>query len=91
MLYRLIRPAIFALDPERAHRLTIAALKWKPAGMPPAPGPLAIDVAGLRFPNPVGLAAGFDKDGEVPDAGRGNHTQVCRDGCLVCTGAGSDY
>lgn len=68
MLYRLIRPAIFALDPERAHRLTIAALKWKPAGTPPAPGPLAIDVAGLRFPNPVGLAAGFDKDGEVPDA-----------------------
>lgn len=68
MLYRLLRPAIFTLDPERAHRLAIAALTWKPAGAPPEAGPLAIDVAGLRFPNPVGLAAGFDKDGEVPDA-----------------------
>ncbi|MFC3101027.1 quinone-dependent dihydroorotate dehydrogenase [Altererythrobacter lauratis] len=70
MLYRLIRPAIFALDAERAHRLTVAALKlWAPdAPASPAMGPLATTVAGLRFPNPVGMAAGFDKDGEVPDA-----------------------
>ncbi|MFC3096538.1 quinone-dependent dihydroorotate dehydrogenase [Alteraurantiacibacter palmitatis] len=70
MLYRLIRPAIFALDAERAHRLTVAALKiWAPdAPASPAAGPLATTVAGLRFPNPVGMAAGFDKDGEVPDA-----------------------
>lgn len=68
MLFDLLRPAIFALDPERAHGLTVAALKAKPAGPKPVPGALACDVAGLTFPNPVGLAAGFDKNGEVPDA-----------------------
>jgi dihydroorotate dehydrogenase len=68
MLYRLAAPALFALDPERAHRLTIAALKAAP-GMPPCqPGPLATEVGGLTFPNPVGLAAGFDKDAQVADA-----------------------
>jgi dihydroorotate dehydrogenase len=65
-LYPLLRPLAFALDAERAHRLTIAALKIVPAGAPPEPDPrLSIRVAGLEFPNPVGLAAGFDKDGEV--------------------------
>ena len=68
MLYRVLRPAIFALDPERAHRLTIAALGAMPPRAPAAPGPLATTVAGLRFPNPLGLAAGFDKDGEAADA-----------------------
>ena len=67
-LYPLLRPLVFALDAERAHRLTIRALKAMPAGLPPATDPmLAIEVAGLDFPNPVGLAAGFDKDGEVFD------------------------
>jgi dihydroorotate dehydrogenase len=65
-LYPLLRPAIFALDAERAHRLTIAALKLKPAGGASIADPvLATRVAGLDFPNPVGLAAGFDKDAEV--------------------------
>jgi dihydroorotate dehydrogenase len=68
MLYRLLRPALFALDAERAHGLALAALKWRGAGSPPEPGPLAIEIAGLQFPNPLGMAAGFDKDGEVPDA-----------------------
>ncbi|MDA7787636.1 quinone-dependent dihydroorotate dehydrogenase [Sphingomonadaceae bacterium] len=68
MIFPLLRPAIHALDPERAHRLTIAALKLKPAGSRPRPGPLSIKLAGLEFPNPVGIAAGFDKDAEVPDA-----------------------
>ena len=68
MLFRLARPALFALDPETAHRTTIAALKVAPQMRPPRPGPLATEVAGLRFPNPVGMAAGFDKDGEAPDA-----------------------
>jgi dihydroorotate dehydrogenase len=67
MLYRLATPALFALDPERAHRMTIAGLKLLPTLPPPAPGPLATTVAGIAFANPVGLAAGFDKDGEVPD------------------------
>src|SRR3954452_7835473 len=65
-LYPLLRPLIFAVDAERAHRLTVAALKLLPAGVPPAPDPvLAINVAGLPFPNPIGLAAGFDKDAEL--------------------------
>jgi dihydroorotate dehydrogenase len=65
-LYPLVRPLAFALDAERAHRLTIGALKLLPAGLPAGPDPmLAVTVAGLDFPNPVGLAAGFDKDAEV--------------------------
>lgn len=70
MLYRLAAPALFALDPETAHRLTIAALRFAPIrALPPArSGPLTTRVAGIDFPNPVGLAAGFDKDARVPDA-----------------------
>ncbi len=68
MLFSILRPALFTLDPETAHRLTIAGLKKSPLKSPPAAGPLAVDVAGIAFPNPLGMAAGFDKDGEVPDA-----------------------
>jgi len=68
MLYRLAAPALFLIDPERAHRLTIGTLKAAPALPPPTAGSLATEIAGLTFPNPVGLAAGFDKDAEVPDA-----------------------
>ena len=68
MLYPLIRPLLFGLDPERAHHLSIAGLRWLPGGAPPVAGPLATTVAGIAFPNPVGLAAGFDKDAEVTDA-----------------------
>lgn len=67
MLYRLARPALFALDPEAAHRLTIAALRVAPRAGPAGQGALATEIAGIRFPNPVGLAAGFDKNAEVPD------------------------
>lgn len=54
-------------DPERAHGLALAALR---SGLLPAPGPvtsprLATDLAGLALPNPVGLAAGFDKNAEA--------------------------
>ncbi|MFO1255062.1 MAG: quinone-dependent dihydroorotate dehydrogenase [Sphingomonadaceae bacterium] len=68
MIYSLLRPALFLLDPEQAHGLSLAALKLMPGGGGPAQGPLATEVAGLAFPNPLGMAAGFDKDGEVPDA-----------------------
>ena len=72
MIFQLLKPAIFALDPERAHRMTIEALKVTPklvAAKKARPsGKLTTTVAGLTFPNPVGIAAGFDKDGEVPDA-----------------------
>jgi len=66
-LYSLIRPLAFAFDAETAHRMTIAALKILPSGRTPAfPRSLQTKVAGLTFPSPVGLAAGFDKDAEVP-------------------------
>ncbi|MGV3769860.1 MAG: quinone-dependent dihydroorotate dehydrogenase [Sphingobium phenoxybenzoativorans] len=66
MVYPFFRPLLFLLDAERAHRLTIAALRAMPAGnRGPADPVLASHVAGIDFPNPVGLAAGFDKDGEV--------------------------
>ena len=66
-LYPLIRPFAFALDAERAHRMTIAALKLMPAHRPPdLPASLKTRLAGIDFPTPVGLAAGFDKDAEVP-------------------------
>ena len=68
-LYSLLRPLAFALDAETAHRATIAALSVAPAlPLPRFDAALASTVAGLRFASPVGLAAGFDKDGEVPDA-----------------------
>ena len=68
-MYRLLRPLIFTLDAETAHRATIVALKLLPVRAPPAfPPSLRVRVAGIDFPSPVGLAAGFDKDGEVPDA-----------------------
>lgn len=67
MLFDLARPALFALDPETAHRLTLAALKVAPLVAEKDRTALEIEVAGIRFPNPLGMAAGFDKDGEVPD------------------------
>jgi dihydroorotate dehydrogenase len=67
--YKLLRPLVQALDAETAHRLTIGALRLLPNRAAPAfPASLASKVAGLNFPSPVGLAAGFDKDGQVPDA-----------------------
>src|SRR4051812_49635605 len=57
------------LDAEDAHRLAIQGLKLLPAVKPrPDDGKLAVRAFGLNFPNPVGMAAGFDKNGEVPDA-----------------------
>jgi dihydroorotate dehydrogenase len=68
MIFRLARPLLFGLDPELAHRATISALRWLPDLSPRFDTRLAVNVAGLSFPSPVGLAAGFDKDAEVPDA-----------------------
>lgn len=69
-LTRLARPLLLALDPERAHELTLRALEL---GVYPrcASGPsagIATSVLGLEFPNPIGVAAGFDKDARVADA-----------------------
>ena len=66
---RLARPLLHALDPEDAHSLTIKMLACAP--LPRAAGDdkrLAVRAFGLNFPNPIGMAAGFDKNAEVPDA-----------------------
>ncbi|EMD83558.1 quinone-dependent dihydroorotate dehydrogenase [Pacificimonas flava] len=69
MFFPLMRPLLFRLDAERVHGMTVAALKRAPTGPVPASDPvLRSDVAGLTFANPVGLAAGFDKNAEVPAA-----------------------
>jgi dihydroorotate dehydrogenase len=66
-LYPLLRPLVMALDAEAAHRLAIWALKRRRPREPAPDDPiLATRVFGLDFPNPVGIAAGFDKHGEVP-------------------------
>ncbi len=69
-LFNIVGPMIRMLDAEKAHGAAIAALK---NGLIPAPSTyqhddLKINLAGLNFPNPVGLAPGFDKNAEVPDA-----------------------
>ncbi len=68
-LDRLARPLLHALDPEDAHGLAIRMLKFAPLPLAPRDDPrLALRVFGLNFPNPIGMAAGFDKNAEVPDA-----------------------
>ena len=65
----LAMPLLLRLPPETAHRATIAALKFAPI-LPKAQASarLAVSAFGLAFPNPVGMAAGFDKSAEVPTA-----------------------
>ena len=63
------RPLLRLLDPEDAHRLAIQALKFPPYVKLVRNDPrLAVRAFGLNFPNPIGMAAGFDKHAEVPDA-----------------------
>jgi dihydroorotate dehydrogenase len=67
-LFSLAKPALHALDAETAHQLTIRGLSLMPVMPAPVDDPrLSIEVFGRTFPNPVGLAAGFDKQCEVPD------------------------
>ncbi|MDX1437407.1 MAG: quinone-dependent dihydroorotate dehydrogenase [Anaerolineales bacterium] len=71
-MYPLIRPLLFRLDPERAHHLTLRLLRFVGAVRPlraavrimyASPRAEPVEAFGLRFSNPVGLAAGYDKDG----------------------------
>jgi len=67
MLASSFAPLLRRLDPEQAHRIGLAALRCGLAGADRAaddPG-LSVQTLGLRFPNPIGLAAGFDKDAEA--------------------------
>jgi dihydroorotate dehydrogenase len=69
LLEAFVRPLLRLLDAEDAHRLAIRALKSPPYVKLVADDPrLAVRAFGLNFPNPVGMAAGFDKHAEVPDA-----------------------
>jgi dihydroorotate dehydrogenase len=73
MSYALLRPALFALAPETAHHLTLRSLRaLNRLGLiraqPSTSAACARTVMGLTFPNPVGLAAGLDKNGEYIDA-----------------------
>jgi dihydroorotate dehydrogenase len=59
-------PFLLRLEPETAHRAAIAALRLAPGAKPPASDPrLAVAALGLAFANPLGMAAGFDKNAEV--------------------------
>jgi dihydroorotate dehydrogenase len=73
MIYSLVRPLLFALEPETAHHVTLEAIrKLDRLGLVPAatlaPAQCERSIMGIRFPNPVGLAAGLDKNGEYIDA-----------------------
>ncbi len=66
-LYKIVRPALFKIDPETAHQMTIKALRS--GALRPCKHAhsdiLSQDIFGLSFKNPVGMAAGFDKNAEV--------------------------
>jgi dihydroorotate dehydrogenase len=66
-LWSLARPFLRAIPPETAHGLAIKALDWRcgPIARTPPDPALAQTVWGCKFPNPVGIAAGFDKDARV--------------------------
>lgn len=69
--YALLRPLLFRLDAEWTHALALRALRALPPGLLPVAENRpedAVEVMGLRFPNPVGLAAGMDKNGDCIDA-----------------------
>ncbi len=68
--YKFATKLVRTLPPEAAHRATINSLKagLGPVVSTPSPDALQTKVGGLILPNPIGLAAGFDKDAEVPDA-----------------------
>ncbi len=71
MLYSLIRPLLFCLEPESVHHITLEGLKLVQQMGWGQPKPLNVGpvrVMGLDFPNPVGLAAGLDKNGQYLDA-----------------------
>ncbi|WP_076068797.1 quinone-dependent dihydroorotate dehydrogenase [Sphingomonas montana] len=63
--FDLVRPLLFRIDAERAHALTIAGLTRLPERVPKVDPVLTTTVAGIAFPNPIGLAAGVDKNAQA--------------------------
>ena len=70
MMYSLARPLLFSLAPERAHELTLSMLKsaHKMGAIRQTVAAKPVTCMGIEFPNPVGLAAGLDKNGAYIDA-----------------------
>ncbi|KAK7831999.1 dihydroorotate dehydrogenase (quinone) [Quercus suber] len=66
---KLVNPFFALLDPEVAHRLAVsaAARGWVPREKRPDPSNIGLEVWGRKFSNPIGLAAGFDKNAEAVD------------------------
>ena len=78
-MYRLIKPIFFQFDPENVHHFVVKRLKWFndyfPFGKTILRSSFDVNIKGLerevfgiKFRNPVGLAAGFDKNGEYVEA-----------------------
>jgi dihydroorotate dehydrogenase len=77
VLDRIGQKLLFSFDPETAHGMSIAALRCglpvgatarRDARLPTRDTRLKVSLCGLEFPNPLGMAAGYDKNAEVPDA-----------------------
>src|SRR3989338_6667800 len=70
MMYSIIRPILFRLDPEFAHHIALSALRLSPNCLfsKPRSSGKSIRALGLDFPHPIGLAAGLDKNGMYLDA-----------------------
>lgn len=70
MFYQVLRPFLFSLPPEDAHKLTLQSLEHGlfPKSHRPDPACLRVGAFGIDFSNPLAIAAGFDKDARVPDA-----------------------
>ena len=66
MIYSLIRPALFCMNPELAHKLALRALTYVPQRCFPQPIAQPVQAFGLDFSHPIGLAAGLDKNGDYP-------------------------
>ena len=70
-MYPIIRPILFSMDPENAHMFTLSSMRTAAklglTALAPSIAPLPRKVMGLDFPNPVGLAAGLDKNGSCID------------------------
>lgn len=67
-MYSIIRPCLFKMDAEKAHRMALSVLKYVPKNCFPQPAKNPIKILGMNFDHPVGLAAGLDKNGDYLNA-----------------------
>ena len=68
IMYSMVRPWLFKMDAEKAHRIALSALDFVPAFCFSQPSSNSVEALGMSFSHPVGLAAGLDKNGEHLDA-----------------------